>query len=74
MTNVTRIYLAWELKQAGQSVEYIAERVGRHRATIYRWLSGIRQRGIRGYVRHHKQAKNGRWVRKTHAYMSSSGC
>lgn len=69
MTNVTRIYLAWELKQAGQSVEYIAERVGRHRATIYRWLSGIRQRGIRGYIRHYKQAKKGRRVRKTHAYV-----
>jgi IS30 family transposase len=66
MTNVTRIYLAWELKQAGQSVEYIAERVGRHRATIYRWLKGIKQRGIRDYIRHYQQAKKGRRLRKTH--------
>ena len=69
MTNVTRIYLAWELRQAGQPVEYIAERVGRHRATVYRWLRGIRQRGIRGYIRHYQGAKKGRRVRKTHAYI-----
>jgi hypothetical protein len=31
MTNVTRIYLAWELRQVGQSVEHIAERVSRDR-------------------------------------------
>ena len=31
MPNVTRIYLAWELRQVGQSVEYIAERVSRDR-------------------------------------------
>jgi len=69
MSNVTRIYIAWELKQAGQEVEYIAERVGRHRATIYRWLRGIRQRGIKGFVKHYRQAKKGRRVRKTHAYV-----
>lgn len=69
MTNVTRIYLAWELKQAGQSVEYIAERVGRHRSTIYRWLAGIRRRGIRGYIKQYRQAKKGRRIRKTHSYV-----
>jgi transposase InsO family protein len=69
MTNVTRIYLAWELRQVGQSVEYIAERVSRDRSTIYRWLAGIRKRGIKGFIRHYKQAKKGRRVRKTHGYV-----
>jgi transposase InsO family protein len=69
MTNATRIYLAWELKQAGQPVEYIAKRVGRHRSTVYRWLVGIRQRGIQGYIKHYKQAKQGRRIRKTHGYV-----
>lgn len=69
MENVTRIHVAWELKQAGHRAEYIAARVGVHRATIYRWLQGIRQRGIKGFVRQYKQAKKGRRVRKTHGYV-----
>lgn len=66
MGNVTQIYVAWELKQAGKSAEYIAERVGKHRATIFRWLRGIRQRGLRGFIRKYKTAKKGRRQRKTH--------
>jgi transposase InsO family protein len=69
MTNVTRIYLAWELRQVGQSVEYIAERVSRDRSTIYRWLAGIRKWGVKGFIRHYQQAKKGRRVRKTHGYV-----
>lgn len=69
MENVTRIHVAWELKRAGHRAEYIAERVGVHRSTIYRWLKGIHQRGIKGFVRHYKQAKKGRRVRKTHGYV-----
>ena len=57
MTNVTRIYLAWELRQVGQSVEYIAERVSRDRSTSYRWLAGIK-----GLIRPNQQAKKGRRV------------
>jgi transposase InsO family protein len=69
MDNVTRIHVAWELKQAGHQAQYIAQRVGVHRATVYRWLAGIRLRGIRGYVKHYKNAKKGRRVRKTHPYI-----
>lgn len=61
---IARIQVAWELKQVGQRAEYIAERVG-----VYRWLKGIRQRGVKGYVRHYRNAKKGRRVRKTHAYI-----
>jgi transposase InsO family protein len=69
MESVTRIEVAWELRQAGQRVEYIAERVGADRATLYRWFRGVRQRGIRGFIRHYKQAKKGHRHRKTHSYV-----
>src|SRR5574341_2321629 len=69
MDSVTRIQVAWELRQAGQPVPYIAERVERDRATLSRWFRGIRQRGIKGYIRHYRQAKQGHRHRKTHSYV-----
>lgn len=30
--------LAWELWRAGVKVPLIAQRVGKHRPTVYRWL------------------------------------
>jgi transposase InsO family protein len=69
MDNVTRIHVAWELRQAGHTAEYIAGRVGVHRVTVYRWLKGIRMHGIRGYVRYYRKAKKGCRVRKTHPYI-----
>lgn len=69
MDTITQIHVAWELYKAGHRVAEIAVQLGRHRATIYRWLKGIRQRGIRGYVAYYKQAKKGRRVRKTHGYV-----
>lgn len=69
MENVTRIHVAWELKQAGHGADYIARRVGVHRSTIYRWLKGIRQRGIKGFIKQYKQAKKGRRVHQTHGYV-----
>lgn len=49
MDSVARIHVAWELKQAGQKAEYIAERVGVSRATVYCWWAGIRQRDIQHF-------------------------
>ena len=69
MPSVAQIYVAWELYRAGVKVKYIAERVGKHRATIYRWLKGIRLYGIRGFVKRYKNAKKGRRVRRTHPYI-----
>jgi transposase len=69
MDSVARIHVAWELRQAGQRAEYIAERVGADRATVYRWLRGIRQRGIQGYIRHYRRAKKGHRHRKTHSWV-----
>jgi transposase InsO family protein len=64
---IARIRVAWELRQVGQSAEYIGERVGVNRSTVYRWLKGIRQRGINSYLKHYRNAKKGRRVHKTHA-------
>ncbi|HEY1409860.1 MAG TPA: helix-turn-helix domain-containing protein [Promineifilum sp.] len=69
MTSVTRLWVAWELHQAGQKPGAIAEQLGVHRATVYRWLKGMRQWGIREYVRRFQQAKKGRRRRKTHAAL-----
>jgi transposase InsO family protein len=69
METVTQIQVAWELKKAGHGADEIASQLGKHRATIYRWLKGIRQRGIKGYVKYFKGAKKGRRVRKTHGYV-----
>jgi IS30 family transposase len=61
--------VAWELHKAGQKADYIAEQVGRDRATIYRWLKGIRMYGIKAFVQRYQNAKTGRRQRKTHPYV-----
>ena len=48
MRTWTQLELAWELDGAGVKVPVIAQRVGKHRATVYRWLKGIRQGGVAG--------------------------
>ena len=70
MVSVTPIRIAWELRQAGQPVTYIAARVGVHRSTVYRWLKGIRQWGIKGYLKQYRNAKKGRRRRKTHGAIA----
>ncbi len=67
MDSVTRINVAWELREAGQKVEYIAERVGVNRATVYRWLRRIRRWGFKEFVKEYQQAKKGHRRRKTHS-------
>jgi len=69
MPSVARIWVVWELHQAGHKVTYIAQQVGVHRSTIYRWLAGVRFYGMREYQRRYKNAKKGRRQRKTHAYL-----
>lgn len=66
MDTITQIQVAWELYKVEQPVAAIAAQLGKHRATIYRWLKGIRMRGVKGYLAYFKGAKRGRRVRKTH--------
>lgn len=69
MDTITQIQVAWELYKARQPVAAIATQLGKHRATIYRWLKGIRMRGVKGYLAYFKGAKRGRRMRRTHGYV-----
>lgn len=60
MQNVTHYELAWELFRSGVSQTEIARRLGKDRVTIYRWLKGIKYRGIQRFVREKKAAKRKR--------------
>lgn len=56
MKNVSLYELAWELYRAGVGVEEIGRRLGKHEVTIYRWLKGIRYRGLRRFVKAKREA------------------
>jgi IS30 family transposase len=60
MQSISLIELTWELHKARVLVEDIAIRVGKHRATVYRWLSGIKLYGIMAFLKRYKNAKTGR--------------
>lgn len=63
--SITAIHVAWQLYQSGVSPEAIPAKVGHHRATVYRWLMGIRLYGITEFIRRYRQAKRGHRHRKT---------
>lgn len=58
--SITKIKLAWSLYQNNISPEEIYPQLGIHRATMYRWLKGIKAYGIREFIRRYKSAKKGR--------------
>jgi IS30 family transposase len=57
---ITKIKICHALWRNGVSPEAIAPQLGLHRATVYRWTSGIRRVGVREFVRRYKNAKKGR--------------
>lgn len=65
MNNITRIHVCWNLYQSGISPEEIPARIGKHRATVYRWLKDLRRKGIHQFIRDYEYAKKGRRQRKT---------
>ncbi len=67
MRSVTHFELAWTMYQAGVEIEEIGEAVERDRATVYRWVSEIKVRGIREFVRRKKECKRRRQPRKVDA-------
>lgn len=71
MTNSTlSIYnTAWNMHQAGSTIYQICKVVSRHRATIYRWISKIKQIGIKEFIRRKSNAKYRRPSRKTPEYI-----
>ncbi len=69
MDSIAQIYVAWALWQQRVPARTIAEQVGCHRATVYRWLRRIRADGIEEFVEQYRNAKKGRRVRKTHGWL-----
>ncbi len=70
MNNITKIYTCKKLYEAGISPEKIPEQIGVHRATVYRWIRGMKRKGYREFVRDYKRAKKGRRKRnKTPEYV-----
>lgn len=64
MQSISLIELAWELHKAGQSVDEIAQKVGKDRSTIFRWFVGIKIKGVTKFLRDYKKAKKGRRQRR----------
>jgi transposase InsO family protein len=60
MQSISLIEHAWELSRADLKPDDIAHRLDKHRATIYRWLDGIRAYGIREFLCRYERAKKGR--------------
>lgn len=58
--NITKIHVCHSLVRQGVSPEQIPQQIGVHRATVYRWLRGIRHYGGKEFVRRYKKAKKGR--------------
>lgn len=63
--SVTAAKICWQLAESGISLELIPEKVGKHRATVYRWIKSIRSCGINEFVRRYRSAKTGHRHTKT---------
>lgn len=60
MQSISLIEHAWELHRSGENPDDIAQKIGKHRATVFRWFRKIRQIGIREFLRRYERAKKGR--------------
>lgn len=70
--SITKIKICNSLYENGVSPEDIPGQLGIHRATVYRWLRGIKRKGINKFVRDYKMAKKGR--RQTSKTSSINKC
>lgn len=57
MKSITKIEVAWNLHKEGVKANRIAERVGVHRATVYRWLKNFRYLGYKRTIQHYRTCK-----------------
>jgi IS30 family transposase len=69
MRTLTHYEVAWNMHQAGSTIEQISMVVAKHRATIYRWLKRIKIVGIREFLRKKKLAKARRPKARTPEYI-----
>jgi transposase len=64
MNNITRIESCWNLYQEKIKPDKIAERLGVHRATIYRWIKSFKRRGYKRTINHYRNCNKGRRKRR----------
>jgi len=70
--NITKIKLCYTLYKNNVSPEAIYPQLGIHRATMYRWLRGIKRCGLREFIRRYSIAKRGRKrPRATHGFRKA---
>lgn len=69
--SVTAIHVCWQLMNSGISPEAIPAKVGRHRATVYRWIHGLQQLGINEFIRRYRAAKKGHRHTKTNSIIKA---
>ena len=60
MRTLTQYEVAWNMQQAGSTIEQICEVVSKHRSTVYRWLKSIKRSGIRKFLEKKKTCKHRR--------------
>lgn len=58
--SITKIKICNSLYQNGVSPEDMPDQLGVHRATVYRWIKGIKLKGINKFIRDYKESKKGR--------------
>ncbi len=69
MRTLTQYEVAWNMHQAGSTMEQITEVVSKHRATVYRWFRSIRRNGIRAFLRKKETSKIRRPRARTPEYV-----
>ncbi len=65
MRTLSHYQVAWNMFQAGSTINQIAAVVSKHRSTVYRWLKDIRVKGIRKFLKDKKVARHRRPSRRT---------
>lgn len=61
---ITPIHVCWQLYASGISPENIPVKINVHRATVYRWISGIKKKGLTRFLSDYQNAKKGSRHRK----------
>ncbi|MFZ1679951.1 MAG: helix-turn-helix domain-containing protein [Rhizobiaceae bacterium] len=69
MRTLTQYEVAWNMFQAGFSIQQITIAVKRHRATVYRWVKQINMMGIRKFMHRKLTCKHRRPSSQTPEYI-----
>jgi IS30 family transposase len=65
MNTLSQYQVAWNMNQAGSSIEQIAVVVSKHKSTVYRWIKKIKLSGIRKFINNIEKAKYRRVMSRT---------